>query len=205
MKIKIVLTVLLIAGCFWAGIHYAEKRQKDKHELYDLKEKYKNNYDSIYLSDLQVYYEDRPIQLTDSYSNLMKVFGACTDSSIYRLSFSMINHMPLTLDKIDSNSYSLSSIYLYDNTGFRINLAKENITIEAYQKYDDYANKYLKSYIHSKQPPKSRRLETHMRSFVICNKDTLSNIEAISLMFSHGQVMQLTILNKGRLSLVPDL
>lgn len=204
MKIKIVLTVLLIAGCFWAGIHYAEKNQKDKHELYDLKEKYKNNYDSIYLSDLKVYYEDRPIQLTNSYNNWVTIFGRYVDSSLHSINFSKIAHKPLRLDRIDSSAYTLSSIYLYDDTSFKIKLLKENITIEAYQEYSDYADRFPKSYIHSRQPYISRR-GGRTKSFVICNKDTSSNIEAISLMFSHGQVMQLTILNKGRVSLVPDL
>jgi hypothetical protein len=204
MKIKIALTVLLIAGCFWAGIHYAEKRQNDKHELYDLKEKYKNNYDSIYLSDLQVYYEDRPIQLTNSYNNWVTIFGKYADSSLHSINFSKIGHKPLRLDRIDSSAYTLSSIYLYDDTSFKIKLLKVNITIEAYQEYSDYADRYPKSYIHSRQPYISRR-GGRTKSFVICNTDTTSNIEAISLMFSYGQMMQLTILNKGRVSLVPDL
>lgn len=172
--------------------------------MYDLKEKYKNNYDSIYLSDLQVYCEDRPIQLTDSYNNWAKIFGKCTDSSLQRLNFSKINHKSLRLDRIDSSAFTLSSIYLYDDTSFKIKLLKENITIEAYQEYADYADRYPKSYIHSRQAYIGRR-GGRTKSFVICNSDTSSNIEAISLMFSFGQMMQLTILNKGRISLVPDL
>ena len=204
MKIKIVLTILLIAGCFWAWIHYAEKQQKNKHELYDLKEKYKNNYDSIYLSDLQVYFKDRQIQLTNSYNNWVRIFGRYTDSSLHTINFSKINHKPLRLDRIDSSTYTLSSIYLYDDTSFKIKLLKENITIDAYREYGDYADKYQKSYIHSRQPYMGRG-SGKTKSFIICNADTSSNIEAISLMFSHGQMMQLTILNKGRIRLVPDL
>ena len=204
MKIKIILTILLIIGCFWAGIHFSEKRQNDKHELFDLKEKYKNNYDSIYLSDLDVYYEDRSIILTNSYNHWVKIFGRCTDSSLYRINFSKINHKPLRVDRIDSSSYTLSTIYLYDDTSFKIKLLKENMTIEAYQEYSDYADRYPKSYIHSKKPYIGRG-GGRTKSFVICNADTSSNIEAISLMFSYGQMMQLTILNKGRVSLVPDL
>ncbi len=204
MKIKIILTILLIITCFWAAIHYSEKQQKDKHDLYDLKEKYKNNYDSIYLSDLQVYCEDKPIQLTDSYHNWIKIFGRCTDSSSQWLNFSKINHKPLRLHRTDSSAFTLSSIYLYDDTRFKIKLPKENLTIEAYQEYGDYADRYPKSYIHSRQPYIGRG-GGKTKSFVVCNSDTSSSIEAISLIFSFGQMMQLTILNKGRISLVPDL
>ena len=196
MKIKITLTVLLIIGCFWAAIHYSEKQQKDKHELYDLKEKYRNNFDSVYLSDLQVFYKDQAIKLIDTYDNWVKVFGKCIDSSLHSLNFSNINHKPLLLHKTDSALYSLSSLHLFDDTRFRVKFTKENLTIEAYQNYDDYADRYPKSYIHSRQPYMGRRWGSRFRNMIIYNRDTLSTIEAISLMFSDGQMMQLTIVDK---------
>lgn len=203
MKIKIILTILLIACCFWAAIHYAEKQQKDKHELYDLKEKYKNNYDSIYLSDLQIYYQGQPIKLRASFENWEKVLGRYTDSSSNTLNLSKLRNKPLLLDKIDS-LYALMCIYFYDDTAFRIKLPKENISIEAYQKYSDYANRYPKSYIHSRQSYNGVRRSQNIKSFIICNKDTLSDIEAISMLFCNGQIMQLLFINRGKERYYPD-
>lgn len=203
MKIKIILTILLIIGFFWTMIHIGEKNQKAKHELYDLKEKYKNNYDSIYLSDLQVFYKEQPIALYNSYANWVKLFGRPKDSSGNTINFSKINSMPLIVDKQDSG-YVLSLIYLFDNANFKVKFPKENIWIEAYQDYYDYAQKFPKSYIHSKQPYLGRRMDSHMRSITLYNRDTASQILAISIMFMKQQTMQLIFLDNSRMKFLSN-
>ena len=190
MKIKIILTVLLIIGCFWAAIYFSEKKKND---LHNLKEKYKNNYDSIYLSDLSVIYKEQNTSFINTRENWIKIFGIPRDSSEMHLNFSDIDSQPIIVRKDDS-LYALSVINLYDNNSFRINLHKEKMIIEAYQVYSIYANKFPKSYIHSRQSHRVHRRSYNVKTTLIYNKDVSSLIKAISLSFANGQIMQLTII-----------
>lgn len=168
MKIKIVLTIVLIICLFWAGLHFAEKKQKDIKDGWELKEKYKNNHDSIFLSDITLKYKDKRLTNIDSFPKIK-----LPDNSAYLL------------------------INLYDNTSWTVEFPSEEITFEAYQKEDELSDKFIKSKIHTIENSvvyKGRR--EWDRYITIFNKDTLSNINNIQTYFYNGLVQKIKIMFK---------
>lgn len=168
MKTKIILTLILITVLFWAGFHFAEKKQKDQIENWEVKEKLKNNHDSILLSDLVITYKERRLTNVDS--------------------FPKVKH---------PDHSAVISINLYDNTSQTIELPTEKIVFKAYQNESEIIEKFPKSNIHivdNLVNCKGRR--EWDRYITIFNRDTLSNINCIRTYFYNGQVQKINIMLK---------
>lgn len=170
MKIQIILTIILLACGIWTGVYFSEKKQKDGNEAWNLKEKYKNNHDSIFLSDLIFTYKDKKVSNIDS----------------------------LPESELKNDSLFLVEINVYNNVAWTIILPKENIVFQAYQGKNSYVDKFKKSAIHIYENPITyRRSGRYWDSFMdIYNIDNLSSINGIRTYFYNGHLQKVIVMYK---------
>lgn len=170
MKIQFILTIILLACGILAGVYFSEKKQKDGNENWDLKEKYTNNHDSIFLSDIIYTYKDKVVSNIDS----------------------------LPKSELKNDTLFLVEIKVYDNVAWTIKLPKENIVFQAYQDENSYVDKFKKSAIHIYENPIAyRRAGRYWDRFMdIYNKDNLSSINRIRTYFYNGHLQKVIVMYK---------
>ena len=183
---------------FWLGIHYADKNQHEREVAWALEDQCKKCYDSICLSDMQLYYDRKPVPLFDHLRNWSSIFGHhldTIDNNTKRLSkeTSSFNTSGSLLIKYDS-LYAISDIPLNDNIYWQVKFSKEQLVIESYQEVEPFLNRFKRSAIHDSPSLKGVRRRTVNSHFLtVFNSDTTSRIEKIQLQFGVTQITGLII------------